>query len=337
MKAIQITQFGINGLAIGEVEKPQPTDNQVLVRVKAASLNYLDLLVVKGLFNNQLPLPHIPVTDVAGVIEQVGKNVQHLLVGDTVVPTFIRPWLKGNATFAEMDYAQRPSLGPPGYLAEYIVLDQTHVVKSTTSLSFEELATLPIAGLTAWNALKYCQLLPGQSVLLYGSGGVSTFAALFAKAQGLRVFVAGTKDHTLLQMKSLGVTEVFNVVNQPNWKQALIEATGGKGVDGVFDSVGGENLNHSLDLVKFRGKIVCVGLLQGFTANINLGSLLWKQASIVGMEVGNAEDLAAMLQALEFNNIRPVIGYTFTFAKAQAAFERLDQGGHFGKIVITLP
>jgi NADPH:quinone reductase-like Zn-dependent oxidoreductase len=138
-------------------------------------------------------------------------------------------------------------------------------------------------------------------------------------------------------MKSLGATEVFNVTSQPDWKQALLAATGGQGVDGVFDSVGGENLNHSLELVKFRGKIVCVGLLQGFTAAINVGSLMWKQASLVGMEVGSAEDLAAALQAMQANGIRPVIGHTFPLAQAREAFARLDQGGHFGKIVITLP
>ena len=336
MKALQITKFGIDGLVINEIEKPNITDNQVLIKVKAASLNYLDLLVIKGIFNDQLPLPHIPVTDVSGTIEAIGKNVKNFKVGDDVIPTFIRLWQKGNPTFEQQDFSFRPSLGMQGYLSEYIAIQETDMVLKPADLSFQEASTLPIAALSAWNGIKYLNLFAGDTVLLYGTGGVSTFATLFSKANGYKVFVVGKNEENLQKMKTLGADMIFNINTTTNWKEILMKETHGKGVDGIYDSVGGENLNNSLDVIKFRGKITNVGLINGFTISLNAGTLLWKQAQLIGIDCGSTEDLEALIQCISVNKIKPAISKVYSLIQFKEAFEHLDKGGHFGKIVIEL-
>ena len=336
MKAVQISKFGIDGLSINDIEKPGITDSQLLIKVIAASLNSLDLLVVKGIFNSQLPLPHIPISDVAGTIEKVGKNVTKFKVGDDVISTFIRLWQRGNATFEQLAWRLRPSLGIQGYLSEYIAVDETDMVLKPAGLSFQEASTLPIAALSAWNGIKYLNLFAGNTILIYGTGGVSTFAALFAKASGYKVFVAGKNDNNLHQMAALGADKVFNTNTDKNWKENLMKETHGKGVDGIYDSIGGENINNSLDVIAFRGKITTVGLINGFTISINAGTLLLKQANIIGLECGSTEDLEALIQSMTINKIIPVISKKFLLAQTQEAFAHLDKGGHFGKIVIEL-
>ncbi|RZJ52355.1 MAG: NAD(P)-dependent alcohol dehydrogenase [Flavobacterium sp.] len=333
MKVAQITEFSIDGITINEIEKPKIKDNQVLIRVKSASLNYLDLLVVKGIFNDQLRLPHIPVTDVSGIITEVGKDVKHFKIDDHVIPTFIPLWKKGIPTLQQLSWELRPSLGPQGFLAEYIAVDETDLVLKPEKLSFAEASTLPIAALSAWNGIKFLNLFAGNTVLIYGSGGVATFATLFAKANGYKVYVAGKNDTTLEKMLTIGADQVFNISNT-NWKKDILDATQGKGVDGIYDSIGGENLNNSLDLIAVRGKITTVGLINGFSIPLNTGTFLLKQAHLIGVECGSEEDMKEMIQAITINAIQPVISAVFPFSETKRAFEHLDNGGHFGKVVI---
>jgi NADPH:quinone reductase-like Zn-dependent oxidoreductase len=336
MKAVQIKEFGIKGLVLNEVEKPVITDNQILIKVKAASLNYLDLLVVKGIFNNQLQLPHIPVTDVSGIIESVGKNVKKFKAGDEVISTFIPLWQKGNACFEQLAFNLRPSLGKQGYLAEYIAVDENDIVLKPANLSYQEASTLPIAALSAWNGIKYLNLFAGNTVLLYGTGGVSTFATLFSKANGYKVFVVGKDDENLQKMKSLGADIVLNLNTDKDWKESIMNQTNGKGVDGIYDSIGGDNLNNSLDVISFRGRITTVGLINGFTISLNAGTFLWKQAHLIGLECGSTEDLQTVINCISINKIKPVISKTYSLTQFKDAFEHLDKGGHFGKIVIEM-
>ena len=305
MKALQITSFGIDGLAVNEIEQPQIAENQVLVRVKAATLNYLDLLVVKGVFNDQLPLPHIPLTDVAGEVAEVGSKVTKFKVGDAVIPTFIRRWTKGTPTLDELNYGDRPSLGMQGYMSEFLAVNEEDLVLNNAGLTHGEASTLPIAGLTAWNAIKYMNLQSGQSVLLYGTGGVASFACQFAKAQGVKVYVAGRKDASLEKMKGLGADQVYNVISNETWVEDLMADTGGFGVDGVFESVGGENVNKSLAAVKIMGHIVYIGLIDGFSSNMDITLLTWKQITLKGMEVGSTADFEDMMKSMKQNNIKP--------------------------------
>jgi NADPH:quinone reductase-like Zn-dependent oxidoreductase len=336
MKTLQIQSFGIDGLQLGDVEKPRVKADQILVKVKALSLNYLDLLVVKGIFNDQLPLPHTAGSDVSGTVEEVGPNVTRFKVGDAVIPTFIKLWRKGEATFEELPWNLRPGLGVQGYFAEYIVVGQDDAVLKPNSLSYLEASTLPIAALSAWNGIRYLGLKQGDPVLLYGTGGVSTFATMFAKVAGLRIFVAGLDDALLLKMKSLGAHHVYNVRKNIRWKDEIMSETYGKGIKGVYESVGGENINHSLSVLSFRGKITYVGLINGFSMNVNVADFVWKQAHLIGMECGSMEDLENLITSIEINNIRPVIEKVFTFDQIKEAFEYLQAGGHFGKIVVKL-
>jgi NADPH:quinone reductase-like Zn-dependent oxidoreductase len=292
------------------------------------------LLVVKGIFDDQLSLPHIPVTDVSGTVEAIGEHVQKYKVGDDVIPTFIRLWRSGNATFEQLAYKERPSLGMQGYLAEYIAIDEEDVVLKPAEISFAEASSLPIAATSAWNGIKYLNLYAGDSVLVYGTGGVSTFATIFAKASGYKVFVAGKKDHNLKKMLSIGADNVFNISTDENWKENLLKETNGTGVNGIYDSIGGDNLNTSLELIAFRGKITNVGFINGFTIPLNAGLLNWKQAQLIGMECGNTDDLYDLIKTISLHKIKPVIDKIFNLSEIIAAFKHLENGGHFGKVII---
>lgn len=334
MKALQMESFSLDGLKLNDISKPTIKSNQVLLKVKAASINYLDLLVIKGMFNDQLPLPHIPLTDVSGVVAETGAEVTDFAIGDAVVPVFMRGWDRGKVPLQDIDYARRPSLGIQGYAQEYLAVNADELVRKPKNLSFEEASTLPIASTSAWNGIKYLDLNPGDSVLLYGTGGVTTFATMFAKASGLRVFVAGLNDQQLKKMKDLGAYRTYNVKDTPSWKEDLMRETHNQGVRGIYESVGGENINNSFEVIGFQGKITYVGLLNGFEINANIGPFIWKQAQIVGMECGSKEDLEQIVRAIEANEINPVIDQVFDLSDFGKAFKYLERGGHFGKIVI---
>ena len=334
MKALQVEQFSLEGVKLNEIPKPGIRPDQVLIKVRAASLNYLDLLVVKGIFNDQLPLPHIPLTDISGVVEEVGSEVEDFKVGDGVIPVFMRGWNKGKVELRNIAYEHRPSLGVPGYAQEYLAIHADELIKKPNNLTFEEASTLPIASTSAWNGVKYLGLNPGDSVLLYGTGGVATFAARFAKVRGLKIFVAGLDDEQLEKMKGLGAYKTYNVKKEANWKEDLVEETGGQGVDGIYESVGGNNLANSFEVIRFQGKITYVGLVLGFDINVDISQFLWRQAQVIGMECGSKEDLQDIAKAIEVHAIQPVINKVFELDDYRQAFAYLEKGGHFGKIVI---
>lgn len=337
MRVIQLQDgFGINHLHVSEQPKPSPSAEEVLVKLEAASLNYVDLLVVKGLLNPNFSLPYIPVTDGAGVVEQVGAGVTAFQVGDRVATTFIPHWLKGKPTSDSTDYAARQGLGNvPGQLAEYKCFTVNQLIHSPTNLSVIESSTLPIAGLTAWNALNYSNLAAGQTVLLHGTGGVSIFALQFAKVLGAKVIISSSRDEKLNRAKQLGADFLINYRTTSDWEAVVHQLTDGHGVDVVVETVGGGNLQQSLNALRMGGYISIVGLLDGFESQINTLSLLHQQATIRSMEVGSTEDFEAMNQAIAAHDIHPVIDAKFTLDQTQAAFEYLAQGQHFGKVIIT--
>lgn len=338
MKTIELRDsFGINHLQLSEQPKPNLTENEVLVRLEAASLNYVDLLVIKGLLNPNLPLPYVPVADGAGVVEQIGPGVTAFQVGDRVVTTFIPDWITGQPTPETVDYATRPGLGGvPGQLAEYKCFQAHQLVKAPDNLTSVEAATLPIAGLTAWNALRYGHLQAGQTVLLQGTGGVSIFALQFAKAQGARVIITSGRDEKLARAQQLGADDIINYKMTPNWETVVQDMTNGEGADLIVETVGGDNLKHSIAALRMGGHISIMGLLNGLEIGLDALVLLNKQATIRGMEVGSKSDFEAMNQAILSNDIHPVVDEKFSLEQAQAAFESLEKGQHFGKIAITL-
>ncbi|WP_046247248.1 zinc-dependent alcohol dehydrogenase family protein [Hymenobacter terrenus] len=335
MKALYIEQFGLDHLVLAEVPQPMAGPQQVLVQVRAASLNYLDLLVISGGFNPGLPLPHVPLSDVAGRVVAVGPGVTALAVGDDVVSTFIPQWRGGTPTAADVAVAARPGLGVPGYLAEYVAVPAAALVRSPANLTPLEAATLPIAGLTAWNALRYVQLEAGQTVLLHGTGGVSLFALQFAKARGARVIITSKDDAKLARAAELGADHTLNYRTQPDWPTHVLDLTAGQGVDAVVETVGGDNLNQSLRALKIKGRIAIMGVLNGVTTRVDTLTLLGKQATLVGMEVGSTEDFEAMNRAIETHDLHPVVDQVFPVAQLREALLALQAGRHFGKIGLT--
>jgi NADPH:quinone reductase-like Zn-dependent oxidoreductase len=235
MNVIQLSDgFGIDRLSLYEQPKPNPGVGEVLVKLEAASLNYVDLLVVKGLLNPNLPLPYIPVCDGAGVVEQIGQGVTAFKPGDKVVTTFIPDWVDGKPTSQATDYSTRQGLGVvSGQLSEYKVFSVNQLVHTPSNLSALEASTLPIAGLTAWNALKYSNLQAGQTVLLHGTGGVSIFALQFAKAQGATVVITSSNDDKLKRAQQLGADFLINYKTTPDWEAVVHQVTEGNGADVV--------------------------------------------------------------------------------------------------------
>jgi NADPH:quinone reductase-like Zn-dependent oxidoreductase len=334
MRAIALDRnFGIGYLQFIEQTDPIPAHDEVRVKLQAVALNYVDLLVIKGLLDPNLPLPYIPVCDGAGIVEQVGAGVTAFKPGDKVATTFIPDWIDGKPTEAKTNYATRQGLGTvPGQLSGYKVFSVNQLVHSPANLSAIEASTLPIAGLTAWNALKYGNIQAGETVLLHGTGGVSIFALQFAKARGARAIVTSSRDDKLKRAEQLGADVSIDYKTTPDWEAIVHQVTDGEGVDVVVETVGGQNLQRSLNVLK----IPIVGLLQGFDTSVNTLTLLRQQANLHGMEVGSTQDFVEMNRAIETHDIHPVIDKVFAFEDTQAAFEYLEQGQHLGKVVITL-
>ncbi|MGL5793233.1 MAG: zinc-dependent alcohol dehydrogenase family protein [Waterburya sp.] len=338
MKAIQlIDNFGIENLKIVEQPQPQSTEKQVLVKIEAVSLNYVDLLVIKGLLNPDLSLPYIPVCDGAGVVEQVGKAFTEFKPGDRVATTFIPDWLSDKPTPQTTDYKIRPGLGNiSGQLCQYKCFFANQLISIPSNLTAAEASTLPIAGLTAWNALNYGNLQADNTVLLHGTGGVSIFALQFAKARRAKVIITSGSEAKLQKAKQLGADLTINYKSDPDWETTIHQMTDGKGVDVIVETVGGINIDRSLNVLKMGGYISVVGLLDGFEAKINVLSLLHQHATIRGMEVGSKQDFAEMNRAIAAKNIHPIIDKVFPFEQAQQAFGYLDRGLHFGKVAIAI-
>ena len=338
MKTIQlVNNFGINNLKLTEQSQPHPTKEQVLVKIEAVSLNYVDLLVIRGLLNPSLPLPYIPVCDGAGIVEQIGENVTAFKPGDKVATTFIPDWLDGDPTALKTDYKTRQGLGNvPGQLCQYKCFTIEQLIRIPANLSTTEASTLPIAGLTAWNALKYGNLQANNTVLLHGTGGVSIFALQFAKARGARVIITSSSEKKLKQAQNLGADLTINYKTDPNWSATVHKMTDGKGVDVIVETVGGSNLGRSLKTLRMGGHISIVGLLDGFESKIDVLSLMHQQATIRGMEVGSKQDFKAMDREIEARDIHPVVDRIFPLEQTQEAFAYLERGLHFGKVVVTL-
>jgi NADPH:quinone reductase-like Zn-dependent oxidoreductase len=337
MKTIQLCDgFGTDRFQLVEKSKPSPKSREVLVKLEAVSLNYVDLLVVRGQLDPNLSLPYVPVSDGAGVVEQVGEDVTAFKPGDRVVTTFIPDWVSGKPTSETTTYETRQGLGVvAGQLSEHKLFQVNQLIKYPDQLSAAEASTLPIAGLTAWNALRYGNLQVGDTVLLHGTGGVSIFALQFAKAIGATVIITSSSDDKLKRSQQLGADFLINYKTTPDWEAVVHQLTDGHGVDVVVETVGGRNLQRSLNALRMSGHISIVGLLDGFDASINTLTLLHQQATIRGMEVGSTQDFEAMNRAIETYNIHPVIDKKFPIEQASKAFEYLEQGLHFGKVAIT--
>jgi NADPH:quinone reductase-like Zn-dependent oxidoreductase len=325
---------GIDSLIRIERDVPKPGAGEVLVRVRAVSLNYRDLLIAKGQYARGLKVPLIPVSDGAGEVIEVGAGVTRVQRGDRVAGIFMQNWLSGEVS----PYVARSALGGSvdGVLAEYVVLNENGVVHIPTHLSYEEAATLPCAGVTAWNALTTWMLKPGITVLVQGTGGVSMFALQFARLAGARVIATSSSDEKLKKAGELGASDGINYRSVPDWDKAVLERTNGIGVDHIIEVGGPGTLARSLNAVRVGGRISMIGLLTGPETAVNPMPILGKQIQVQGVFVGSREMFEAMNRAIALHHLRPVVDRVFPFEEAREALRYLESGKHLGKIVIRV-
>ncbi|MFD2717820.1 NAD(P)-dependent alcohol dehydrogenase [Hymenobacter monticola] len=320
------------GWQLTEAEQPQPGPGQVLVRVRAVSLNYRDLGVAKSP-NRQKAV--VPCSDGAGEVAAVGAGVTRVQPGDRVAGIFFQTWLDGPLAIEVHAHALGGAID--GMLAEYVVLSEQGLVKLPEFLTYEEGACLPCAGVTAWNSLfEQGQLKPGQTVVLQGTGGVSILSLQLAKAAGARVIITSSSDDKLARARELGADETINYRTTPDWEKEVQRLTHGLGADHVVEVGGAGTLEKSFGATRASGHIAFVGVLTGVSAPIATGPLLTKSLRLTGIYVGSRAMFERYLQALTLHQLRPVIDRVFDFAEAPAAFAHLQSGAHFGKVVVRL-
>ena len=324
--------YGLDHLAIAEKPEPKPQAGQIVVAMKAASLNYRDLMTVKG-YGGAFPLPLVPFSDGAGDVVAVGDGVTRVKAGDKVCPLFFQSWLSGPVSFESRMKALGGSV--PGVLQQKMLIAAEGVSKYPAHLSYEEAATLPCAGLTAWRAITVeAPISAGQTVLVQGTGGVSIFALQFAKALGAKVIATSSSDAKLERARALGADQTINYKTTPDWGAKARELTGGKGVDVVVE-VGGENtLNQSFDAARVGGSIVIIGVLGGFTTPVVVPVVFSKNLHIHGISVGSREQFDDMCAHIDRWKLKPVVDKTFPFDEVPAALRLMEAGGHFGKIAV---
>ncbi|MGD1212471.1 MAG: NAD(P)-dependent alcohol dehydrogenase [Candidatus Acidiferrales bacterium] len=318
----------------GERPDPKPGPSDVVVRLRAASLNYRDHAIITGKYRYNLDHHTIPCSDGAGEVVAVGAAVTRFKPGDRVIPTFFQVWIDGAPP------KNRAALGAPldGTLAEYLALHEDGWVAAPKSLSFEEAATLTCAGPTAWNALMNVgtRVKPGDTVLSLGTGGVSMFALQFARAAGARVIVTSSSDAKIERARGLGASDGVNYKTHPDWEKEVLALTGGRGVDCVIENGGIGTLARSFQCVGWGGKVALIGVLAGPQGNANPHDLMFKSASLHGIGVGSRASLEQLIQAIEVNRIKPVIDKVFPFDQALDAFRLQASGNFIGKIVIAI-
>lgn len=334
MKAYEIqSNAGIDALTLVDRPEPKPAAGQVLIQVKATSLNYRDLLVIEGAYGTGLKYPLIPLSDGAGEVVALGDGVTRVKIGDRVAATFFQDWIYGSLTKEKM----KSDLGGgiDGMLAEYVLLHQDGLVILPDHLSDIEGATLPCAAVTAWHGLvTKGNIGAGDSVLLLGTGGVSIFALQFAKILSAKAIITSSSDEKLVRAKQLGADQTINYKTTPDWEKQVYQLTNRTGVDHVVEVGGAGTLPKSLQAVRIGGRISLIGVLSGRGNEIDPMPILFKSLTVQGIYVGSREMFEAMNQAIQQHQIKPIIDRVFPFAEARKAYHYLKSAAHFGKVVI---
>ncbi len=318
-----------------ERPSPRPGPGEVLVRMRAASLNYRDLLIARGAYGRGgLKFPLVPLSDGAGEVIAVGPDAGQLKPGDRVMGNFFRSWIDGPPSPERQAQALGGTID--GVLAEEVVLAADATVRMPDELSFEEAATLPCAGLTAWMGLVVLgNIQAGQTVLAMGTGGVSIFALQLARSLGARVILTSSSDEKLEAGKKLGADQTINYRRTPDWENQARELTGGRGVDHILEVVGVKTLPQSLRAVRDGGHLTLVGLLSGERATTDMAKND-RGIRVDSVYVGSAAHLNEVARAVARAGIHPVIDRVVPFVEARAAYDRLASGAHFGKVVVSI-
>jgi NADPH:quinone reductase-like Zn-dependent oxidoreductase len=323
-------------LALKTVPRPAPGADEVLVRVRAAALNRRDVMMLNGRYGpGGEAAGGIPLSDGAGDVVAVGSGVTRFRVGDRVAGIFFENWVDGPRD-ADTAGSARGG-GPGGMLSEMIVSDERSLVGVPAHLSYEEAATLPCAGVTAWVGLfKHGNLQPGEYVLLEGTGGVSIFGLQLAAAAGARPIITSSSDEKLARAVELGAFGTANYRSNPEWQVEVRELAGGRGVDHVLEVGGSDTLEKALQSMAFDSHIALIGGLSGFASDVPVGALMGLGAAATGIYVGSGADFEALNAFISEHRIHPVVDRVFGFEEAAAAFDFMENGSFLGKIVIRL-
>lgn len=336
MKAYEIQKYGgPEGLRVVDRPMPDPGEHDVVVRIKAASLNFRDLVVVRGQYDRDPTPGRVPLSDGAGEVVAIGRAVTRFKAGDRVAGCFFQGWSAGRFQ-AEM---HRTALGGSidGVLLEQAKFHEEGLVHLPAEYSFEEGATLPCAAVTAWQSLVVRgQLIPGETVLLLGTGGVSIFGLQIAKSAGAKVIITSSSDEKLQRARKMGADAVINYKTTVDWGKAAASLAGNGGVDHVIEVGGAGTFLQSVRACRFGGKIGLIGSLSGREAETHIFPIVTKSATVFGIYVGSREMFEGLNRALEQSKVRPVIDKVFPFESAPEAYHYMASGSHFGKVVIKV-
>jgi NADPH:quinone reductase-like Zn-dependent oxidoreductase len=337
MRALNVAApWGLDAIQVAEKPDPNPGPGEVLVRMKAVSLNYRDWLMINGMYGRGAAQSNdviTPFSDGCGVVEAVGAGVTRVKAGDRVATLFFQNWISGPPDLAKLTSALGFPI--PGAGSELQTFNENGVSKVPAFLSDQQVATLPCAALTAWRGLfEDAKLQPGDLVVLQGTGGVSVFGLQFAHAAGLRTLITSSSDEKLARAKALGADHVVNYKTTPAWSAPVREASGGRGADFIMEVGGGGTIQESMRAVRIGGHIAIIGVVAGAGDPFNPAALIGNSAKLQGLSVGSRDMFEAMCRAIELHQIAPVVDKVFPFTEAKAAFAAMAAGEHFGKIVL---
>ena len=335
-KALRLSgDFSLDALTFDTIDLPAPEPEEVLVAVRAVSLNQRDLMLVQGTYMPDVARPRIPCSDGAGEVIEVGADVTRFRVGDRVVTSFYQNWIDGDLTHA----TSKGTLGGDidGTLTTHVVLPQHGLVPIPDGMSFEDASTLPCAGVTAWHALVDTgKVGPDDTVLVLGTGGVSVVGLQIAKQRGARVLVTSSSDEKLERARALGADDIINYKKIPEWDRRVRELTSKQGVTHVLETGGAGTLPLSLRSVGYHAQVSIIGLISGAESTIDIRQILGKNVRVQGITVGSRQMLEELLASISDHEMSAVVDETFPFDRAVDAFKSLKEADHFGKIIIRM-